>query len=145
MAAAIYPKLDFYRRIVQAKLYIDNHYGRQIDLFAIADEAYYSKFHFARKFKEVYQRTPHQYLIFVRMEQAKMLLAKGVPLSEVSTSVGFEELSSFSKSFKRYAGINPSIYQQECLDRHKVTITSPLSLVPHCFAFQYNWVSKEQV
>lgn len=47
-----YPKVYLYRRIVQAKLFIDIHYGEQIDLHNIADEACFSKFHFLRLSKK---------------------------------------------------------------------------------------------
>lgn len=53
-----YPKLYFYRRLVQAKMYIDNNYAVKIDLAAIADEAYFSKYYFMRCFKEAYLTPP---------------------------------------------------------------------------------------
>lgn len=65
-----YPKIYLYRRLVQAKLFIDTHYADNIDLGNIPDEAYFSKFHFIRQFKDIYRKTPHQYLIFVRIEKA---------------------------------------------------------------------------
>ena len=68
------PKIYLYRRIVQAKLFIDGHFGDDIDLDNIADEAYFSKFHFIRLFKTIYNRTPHQYLTIVRIENAKQFL-----------------------------------------------------------------------
>jgi len=139
-----YPKLYFYRRIVQAKLFIDAHYAENIELYTIADEAYYSKFHFIRKFKEVYQRTPHQYLISVRIEHAKRLLMQGMSVASVCAAVGFEELSSFSKLFKRLTDINPSVFQQQQLALQKQIAEAPLTLVPHCFAHQYGWVEKKQ-
>ena len=55
-----YPKLYLYRRIVQAKLFIDSHYAGDIDLEQIADEAYFSKFHFCRLFK-TYSRLSFYY------------------------------------------------------------------------------------
>lgn len=139
-----YPRLYFYRRIVQAKLFIDQHYTENIELYGMADEAHYSRFHFIRKFKEVYQRTPHQYLIFVRIENAMKLLSSGMSVAAVCEAVGFEELSSFSRLFKRRVGINPSVYlsRQQALLKQKSE--SPLTLVPHCFAYQYGWVKKEQ-
>jgi AraC-like DNA-binding protein len=137
-----YPKLYFYRRIVQAKLFIDQHYAENVDLNNIADEAYYSKFHFSRKFKEVYQQTPHQYLVSVRVEQAKKLLASGMPVAAVCEAIGFEELSSFSRLFKRRVGLNPSVYLAQQQDLQKQIAETPLSLVPHCFAYQYGWVEK---
>ncbi len=39
-----YPKIFFYRRLVQAKLFIDAHYADKIDLGNIADEAYLPNF-----------------------------------------------------------------------------------------------------
>src|ERR1700757_3691413 len=45
------PKLDLYRRIVKAKLFIDTNFAAPIDAGEIADEACYSKFHFIRRLK----------------------------------------------------------------------------------------------
>ena len=137
-----YPKLHFYRRLVQAKLFIDNHYAENIELFCIADEACYSKFHFIRKFKEIYRKTPHQYLIYVRIAHAMKLLSSGIPVADVCYTVGFEELSSFSRLFKRRVGVNPSHYLLNQRAIQKQIANSPLTLVPHCFAYQYGWAEK---
>jgi len=135
-----YPKLYFYRRIVQAKLYIDDHYGDSIDLNNIADEAYFSKFHFIRAFKNTYGKTPHQYLIYVRIEKARELLKTGTPVSEVCYTVGFESLSSFSGLFKRLAGLSPSAYVAQQQNLQQQIKKSPLSFVPACFAEKSGWL-----
>jgi len=49
-----HPKIYLYRRVVQAKLYMDKNYAENIDLNNIADEAFFSKFHFIRLFKKSY-------------------------------------------------------------------------------------------
>jgi AraC-like DNA-binding protein len=137
-----YPKIYFYRRLVQAKLFIDAHYADNIDLGNIADEAYFSKFHFIRQFKNIYRKTPHQYLIFVRIEKAMELLKTGVPVSEACYAVGFESLSSFSGLFKRITGITPSMYIVQH-QKIKVQIAkSPLNFIPGCFAEKYGWLEK---
>ena len=60
------PKIYLYRRIVQAKLFIDSKTTRSALMPAeIADEACYSKFHFIRTFKSIYGKTPHQYLTWL--------------------------------------------------------------------------------
>lgn len=132
----------FYRRIVQAKLFIDTHYARKIDLENIAGEAYFSKFHFIRAFKNIYRKTPHQYLISVRIDKAMELLKAGIPVSEVCYSVGFESLTSFSGLFRRMAGSTPSEY----LAQHQKTLSemerSPLSFIPGCFAEKSGWLKK---
>jgi AraC-like DNA-binding protein len=137
-----YPRIYLYRRLVQAKLFIDTHYADKIDLSNIADEAYFSKFHFIRKFKNIYRKTPHQYLIFVRIEKAMELLKANVPVSEVCYAVGFESLSSFSGLFKRITGKAPSEYsvQHKKIKAHMVK--SPLDFIPGCFAEKNGWIKK---
>lgn len=128
-----YPKIYLYRRIVQAKLFIDSHYAEKIDLNNISDEAYFSKFHFIRLFKKIYGKSPHQYLTYVRLEKAKDLLKTSVAISEVCFSVGFESISSFTGLFKRYVNKTPSQFQQFELQRKQEMAQSPLKFVPNCF------------
>jgi AraC-like DNA-binding protein len=135
-----YPKIYFYRRLVQAKLFIDVHYAEKIDLDNIADEAYFSKFHFIRLFKNSYHKTPHQYLSFVRMDKARELLRTGQPVSGTCYAVGFESLGSFSRLFKRVAGISPSEYQNQYQKMKAETIRSPLTFIPSCFAERNGWI-----
>ena len=66
-----YPKIYLVRRVVQAKLFIDEHYAERLDLDNISDEACFSKFHFIRLFRNIYGKTPHQYLTTVRIEKPK--------------------------------------------------------------------------
>ena len=134
-----YPKVYLYRRIVQAKLFIDDKYAEKIDLDNIADEAYFSKFHFIRQFKKIYGKTPHQYLIQVRLKHALDLLSKGYAVSDVCALVGFESLSSFSGLFKRTMGKTPSAYLEQQLQRLKNSQNAPEQYVPGCFAKNFGW------
>jgi AraC-like DNA-binding protein len=134
-----YPKIYLYRRIVQSKLYIDNHFAENIELNHIADKAFFSKFHFIRLFTKIYGLTPHQYLVFVRLEKAKQLLAKGIPVTAVSWSVGFDSASSFTGLFKRSVGLTPSEYQRQQLKIKQAILNTPLKFIPHCFAEAKGW------
>src|SRR4051812_42052952 len=101
----LYPKQYLYRRIVKAKLFIDENYSSSIDLNNIADEACFSKYHFFRLFKTIYARTPHQYLTDVRIKYAKDLLSEGATVARACFSVGFDSISSFTGLFRRRVGL----------------------------------------
>ena len=131
------PKLELYRRIVQAKLFIDRNYAQRIDAGEIADKACYSKFHFIRTFKSIYGRTPHQYLTHVRIERAKELLEQEVSVPEACFAVGFDSLGSFTSLFKRRAGVTPSEYQRQRLERKTEISKEPFRFIPGCFAMQF--------
>lgn len=142
MTKELYPKVYLYRRIVRAKLYIDMNYAENIDLDNIADEAFFSKFHFIRLFKKTYAKTPHQYLTFVRIERSKMLLQENMPIAEVCYAVGFDSVSSFTGLFKRIAGIPPSAYQKERQKIREEIKAIPLKFIPNCFAESNGWTEK---
>lgn len=137
-----YPKIYLYKRIVQAKLFIGANFSEDIDLNNIADEACFSKFHFIRLFKTIYGKTPHQYLIKVRIENAKLFLQEGISVSETCFRVGFDSLSSFAGLFKQYTKLSPSVYQQQFDIRRQQIKKAPLQFIPNCFAEQKGWTQK---
>ena len=139
MAIEQYQKIYLYKKIVQAKLFIDNHYGKDIDLNNIADEAYFSKFHFIRTFKNIYGKTPHHYLIQVRIDIAKELLAKNISITEVCFLVGFGSTTSFAGLFKKSVGLSPSAFQQQQQNRKTAIASGPLHFIPNCFAESHGW------
>ena len=133
------PEIYLYRRIVQDKLFIDNNFGEKIDLRGIADEAYFSKFHFIKLFKTAYGKTPHQYLTAVRINKAQLLLQDGGSVTDTCFAVGFESLTSFIGLFKRITGIAPSVYRQQQQQRKDAINATPLHFIPNCFAEQNGW------
>ena len=136
MPAETLPKLDLYRRIVQAKLFIDDNFAEPIDAGDIADEACYSKFHFIRTFKTIYGRTPHQHLTHVRVEKAKEMLELGTSVTDTCFAVGFDSLGSFTRLFKSRVGFTPSEYQRQQIERKEQIRQEPLRFIPGCFAMQ---------
>ncbi|MBC8172778.1 MAG: helix-turn-helix transcriptional regulator [Chitinophagales bacterium] len=137
-----FPKIYIYRRIVKAKLFIDDHFDSDIDLDAIADEAFFSKFHFIRLFKKTYHKTPHQYLIYVRIEKTRLYLKAGISVSQACYSAGFDSTSSFAGLFKKMEGISPSVYRDKQHLLQKEIQAAPLKFVPHCFAEKKGWSKK---
>lgn len=137
-----YPKAYLYKRVVQAKLFIDAQYTTTIDLNEIAGEALFSKFHFIRLFKKSYGKTPHQYLTGLRIEKAMKLLQENHSVSETCSAVGFESLSSFSSLFRRQVGQNPSAYLAQQQELKTQITKQPFRFVPGCYAWQNGWNEK---
>jgi AraC-like DNA-binding protein len=96
----------------RARDLIDRDHGEPLDLDAMAREAGYSRFHFARAFVAAYGETPRAYLTRRRIERAKDLLRAGnLTVTEICMLVGFGSLGSFSSRFRRLVGCSPSEYR----------------------------------
>lgn len=139
-AQTLYSKMDLYRRIVQAKLYIDKHYSEKIDLSNIAEEAFFSKYHFLRVFRDIYGLTPHHYLIQTRINHARELLEKQFRIGETSMAVGFESATSFTAVFRKLTGQTPSAFRASAKLKQSMIRQNPLQAVPNCFAETHGWV-----
>jgi len=134
-----YEKIYLYKRIVKAKLFIDEHYANNIDLRNISDQAHFSKFHFIRLFKSIYGSTPNNYLVRTRIENAKNFLTKGYSVLATSMMVGFDSPTSFAGVFKKNTGQTPSVYQKEQEIKRVAIRSNPLLFVPNCFAETNGW------
>lgn len=97
-------------RLQQAKEYIDINFLQIKDIKQIAHHCRMSEYHFFRRFKELYKKTPHQYITEQKMHLAKYLL-KGnkKSVSEIAFSCNFPDVFSFSKAFKKFYGVPPSV------------------------------------
>lgn len=100
------------RRAVRAALFIDEHCAEPLNLDAAAREAGLSSFHFLRSFSAVFGVTPHQYLLRCRLRRAAALLTDpAMPVTEVASGVGFNDLSNFVRTFRRAAGLSPGAFR----------------------------------
>ena len=105
------PKSYLVDQVMQAKQYIDVNFADSLDLDRISGAGCCSKFHFIRIFKKIYGRTPHQYLISVRIEKARQLLKVQKSVTEACFAVGFDSVSSFTGLFKKMVGVTPSAFK----------------------------------
>src|SRR6201996_343225 len=125
---------DVYKKIISAKVYIDQHFQEPVDLDRLSREACLSRYHFHRLFTRIYRLTPHQYLTRKRIEQARKSLAGNeLTITEICNEVGFESIGSFSSLFKKEIGHAPLYYRARAHERQQQTIEQPRSFIPHCF------------
>jgi AraC-like DNA-binding protein len=97
---------------------IDLRFADPLDLDQMAAQAGFSKFYFARAFKEAYGETPANYLSRRRVERAKDLLrSANLTVTEVCMLVGFSSLGSFSSRFSEMVGMSPSAFQRSSAAR----------------------------
>jgi AraC-like DNA-binding protein len=102
----------------RARDLIDRDYADPLDLDAMAREAGYSRFHFARAFTAAYGETPRTYLTRRRIERAKTLLRMAnLSVTEICFLVGFASLGSFSTRFRELVGQPPSEYRDDSVAR----------------------------
>lgn len=101
-------KIEVYKKINDAKDYIDDNFNTEIKIEDAAKVACMSNFHFIRLFKNVFGDTPYQYITYKRLTKASSLIMKTeMSITEVCFEVGFQSLSSFSWLFKQKYGISP--------------------------------------
>jgi AraC-like DNA-binding protein len=111
---------------------VDDHAVRVDD---VAREVRMSPFHFIRQFGSVFGVTPHQFRIERRLEQARILLARGDhSVTDVCMEVGFSSLGSFSALFARRVGESPSAYQRRIRVKVSVPGCFQALLFPGCFS-----------
>lgn len=84
------------------------------DLRTLASEAGYSLSHFLRMFRAATGTTPHQYLLDLKLEKVKELLAtRKTPLIDIAAACGFSSHSHLSTTFRKRFGATPSRYARE--------------------------------
>ncbi|OXM83572.1 response regulator transcription factor [Paenibacillus rigui] len=89
--------------------YAHEHYAEEIGLEDLSKQLYLSRNYLNRMFKKATGETFTNYLIRVRMEKAKALLAEGKHMIyEIAEKVGYKNVAYFSSIFKKHYGMNPS-------------------------------------
>ncbi len=83
-----------------------------LNLDELARRAGYSKYHFCRRFKAETGRTPWQYVLERRLEQARELLLDGrLSIKEIAARLGFPNADYFARLFARSTGVTPRRYR----------------------------------
>ena len=112
---------------------MDRRYADALDLDQMAEHVGFSKFHFARAFKDAYGETPANYLTRRRVERAKDLLrSANLTVTEVCMLVGFSSLGSFSSRFSELVGLSPRAFQRAAAAR------GGPPPIPGCFMMQWS-------
>ena len=98
--------------IARSKEYINNCFNKDICLNDVAEFVFLSPAYFSRLFKQETGENFIDYLIKVRMENAKKYLHSTIYKTyEISQMVGYKKSKYFSKLFRKYTGFTPTEYR----------------------------------
>lgn len=92
--------------------YINEHYTSAIKLEEVARTFGVSVSFLSHEFVKYTGRSVYDYVLYRRIRYAKQLIAAGTPLNEVAYQCGFNDYSSFLRSFTKMAGMSPSAYRK---------------------------------
>ncbi|MBB3111336.1 AraC-like DNA-binding protein [Paenibacillus phyllosphaerae] len=97
------------------------HYAEGITVEDIARFTGMHRSHFSSKFKHRMGMSPREYLIKLRMDRAgEMLQNRTLSVTEISLSLGYTDLYTFSRAFGTYHGMSPSSYRNRLLSANKM-------------------------
>jgi AraC-like DNA-binding protein len=95
-------------RVEAARELLERRSEQPHSLTSLAGCVHMSPFHFARVFRALVGKPPHRYLLEVRLARAARLLREGLSVTETCFAAGFNNLSYFTRRFRRCYGTAPS-------------------------------------
>ncbi len=92
--------------------YIHKNYNNKFTLEDISKETFHSVTLICKNFKSLTGKTIIEYTNHFRCVNARNMIEQGSSVTEAASACGFENLSFFSKTFKKYIGKSPNEFKQ---------------------------------
>jgi AraC-like DNA-binding protein len=96
----------------QVRQYLDANFEHPFSIATLADSLGLSSSHLQHRFSQEMGEPPMAYLIRLRVEKAKQLLRRGLPIKQVAGETGFYDSSHLARHFKRLVGQTPAKYAE---------------------------------
>jgi len=104
---------ELYKKALVAKDYINDTALIEFNLDSLSRNVGLSKYHLIRVFKSAFSVTPYQYHLLIKVNHAKIhLLNNSFSLETIAYLCGFNDVFSFSKTFKKISGFTPSEFRR---------------------------------
>jgi AraC family transcriptional regulator len=98
------------RRVLER---INSEFDHDLDLETLARDSGYSRAHFLRMFRAAMGKTPHRYLVDIRLEHVRQELERNErSITDVALAAGFSSHSHLTKVFRQQFGVPPSAYRR---------------------------------
>ena len=99
-------------RIQESMRYIQANYSLQLTLDDLSRRAYMSKYHYLRVFKHSTSMTPYQYILQLRLSEARrLLISTKDSIESIAQKVGFANGQTLAKRFKQQLGMSPGSFR----------------------------------
>jgi transcriptional regulator GlxA family with amidase domain len=97
----------------QIKIYLSQHVKDKICLAELCKRFNCDKFNLLRQFKQYTGLSPINYLITLRIQNAKeLMISTDLPLVQIALESGFYDQSHFSNCFVKLVGLTPGEYRR---------------------------------
>ena len=95
---------------------MERHFQEEETAVPLAEQAFLSRFHFDRVFREIVGEAPGEMERRLRMERAAAQLRDTRrDVTEIAFDAGYETLEGFSRAFRRAYGLPPSHYREQSI------------------------------
>lgn len=101
-------ELDLYQQLLK---YIEQHLDEDLSLETLSKKFYVSKYHIAHIFTDNLGISIHQYITKKRLTLCREAILGKSSITEIYTTFGFGDYSSFYRAFKKEYGISPKDYR----------------------------------
>jgi len=102
-------QLTHFSRISNILDELQNHLDEEINIDDLAKRANMSRANFHKKFKEIYNDSPIQFIKKIRLNKARQYIQfENLKVVDAASKVGYESPAQFSREFKSHFGFPPS-------------------------------------
>jgi Response regulator containing CheY-like receiver domain and AraC-type DNA-binding domain len=98
--------------VEKALAFIEKHYLESFTLQEVAEHVGMNATYLSLLFKEKVGTSYIKYVTKLRMEQAKVMLLRGMLVNDVSKRVGYYNYRHFTELFKKYTGVTPGQFRE---------------------------------
>ena len=104
----IIPERRYDEKIQRTLSYINENLTHDLSIDVLAAQAFLSRYHFMRLFKQQTGTTVHSYIRQKRLLYAARLIREGIPAGQAASQCGFNDYSVFNRAFRECFGIRPA-------------------------------------
>ena len=95
--------------------YINEHFAEQLTLLDVSKIFNFNYYYLSSYFSNHNKEGFNEFLNKIRIEKACDFLRTDIPISDISSMVGYSDHSYFCKVFKKFTGVTPSKFRKDSI------------------------------